>query len=69
MYFSCHFVYFVLKKCNYSVEEGRQPFAERLRRLVCYGVVRCWSFISSRQQGQVGEYTDATARRSVAYRD
>ncbi|MDR0610661.1 MAG: hypothetical protein LBG58_11160, partial [Planctomycetaceae bacterium] len=39
----------------------RQPFAERLRRLVCYCVVRCWSLIYSRQQGQVGEYTDATA--------
>ncbi|MDR0610262.1 MAG: hypothetical protein LBG58_09150 [Planctomycetaceae bacterium] len=51
--------------CNYSVAEGRQPFAERLRRLVCYCVVRCWSLIS----GQVGEYTDATARRSVAYHD
>jgi hypothetical protein len=56
---------------NYSVEEGRQPFAERLRRLVCYGVVRGWSLISSRQQEQVGEYTVLfkTARRSVAYHD
>jgi type I restriction-modification system DNA methylase subunit len=61
--------YFLFNNSNYSVEEGRQPFAERLRRLVCYGVVRCWSLIYSRQQGQVGEYTDATARRSVAYRD
>ncbi|MDR0610958.1 MAG: hypothetical protein LBG58_12660, partial [Planctomycetaceae bacterium] len=53
--------------CNYSVEGGRQPFAERLRRLVCCCVVCCWLLLSSRPQGQVGEYADAMFRRNIAY--
>ncbi|MDR0611522.1 MAG: hypothetical protein LBG58_15545 [Planctomycetaceae bacterium] len=50
--------------CNYLVEGGRQPFAERLRRLVCCCVVCCWFLLSGCPQGQVGEYADAMAGES-----